>query len=226
MFVHTAYRKCHRRRPSEGLEVAISTKINLGEPSSKWRLTRSVQYISYPPAVFLWEVKSQQASKWKRNIVRLAWSRPTPSSRIANRSSTLLLLSTDVSPTFHPFNQPKMFLSGHFTHISTYHFRLFRLLLLAFSFLLGASTIIKVTDLAAIKNILLESFINFIMHVTCPRRSARAGRHLWWELGQDSAEVGGTFAARIEASKKVDVWKQCGLLVLRRFIWEFGHGRM
>ena len=132
-------------------------------------------------------------------------ARPTPSARLANRSSTLLLLSTDVSPTFHPFDQPKMSFRSHFTRSLTYHFRLFCLFLLALSFLLGASTIIKVTNLAAIKNILFQAFINFVMHVTCPRRSAGAGRHLWWKFGQDSAEVGGTFPAWIEASEKVDV---------------------
>ena len=61
--------------------------------------------------------------------------------------------------------------------------------------LIRTPTVVKLANVTAIEQLLLQTLIDFIMDMARPRRGGGAGGYLGRELGEDGAEVGCAFAA-------------------------------
>lgn len=80
-------------------------------------------------------------------------------------------------------------------HLNSSRLRLLLLLHLHLSpLLIRTPTVVKIANMRTVKHLFLQRPIDFVMHMTCPRRRVRACGDLGWEFGEDLAEVGGAFA--------------------------------
>ena len=82
--------------------------------------------------------------------------------------------------------------------ISTCSFFIFLLVLLC------ASTIVKVTNIGTIKEVLLQRFIDLVVNVACPSRSGWARRDLGRVMVQDLAKVTSTLATCLWLASKIE----------------------
>ena len=79
--------------------------------------------------------------------------------------------------------------------LQIYPIRVHGFLILFLIFLLSAPTVVKVSNVGAIKQLFLQGFIDLVVNVARPRGGGRARRDLWGELVENLAEMAGTFAA-------------------------------
>ena len=76
-----------------------------------------------------------------------------------------------------------------------YPIRAHDFLILFLIFLLSAPTVVKVSNVGAIKKLFLQGFVDFVVSMARPRGSGRARRDLRGELIENLAKMAGTFAA-------------------------------
>ena len=79
--------------------------------------------------------------------------------------------------------------------LQIYPVRVHDFLILFLVFLLSAPTVVKVSNVGAIKQLFLQGFVDLVVNVARPRGSGRARRDLRGELVENLAEMAGTFAA-------------------------------
>ena len=79
--------------------------------------------------------------------------------------------------------------------------------------IIGAATIVKVTDLGTIEDILLQGLVDLVVHMTRPDGCGRARRHLWREPSNELAKVPGTFTTgsiiNVSEKSKYDSVNMC-----------------
>ena len=86
--------------------------------------------------------------------------------------------------------------------LQIYPIRIHDFLILLLALLLRATTVVKVSNVGAIKQLFLQRFVDLVVNVARPCRSGGARRDLRGKLVENLTEMAGTFAALERRSVK------------------------
>lgn len=92
-----------------------------------------------------------------------------------------------------------------------------------FLLILRAPTIVEISNVGTIEQLLPKTLVHLVMHMTRPRRRGRPGAHLRRELGQYLPEMLRALATRIQALEEVDVGLERALLISAGSVGEARH---
>lgn len=144
------------------------------------------------------------------------------------------LLGSNFISQYHGFGQKICILSYACMFVDSPLFqlerRLSQLLTLALTLLillsvLAAAAVVKVTNLIAVKDWLLQPLVHLIMRETQPPGGGVAAASLGRELGEELPEVPRAVAAGVQPAEEVDEGLEGGAVVLGRRLGEArGHG--